>query len=217
MGAGVDGCRAGWVVVDGGRAWVAPTFADVVSSLPTDAVIGIDIPIGLLEESVPGGRACDRLARRRLGPGRTGSVFSAPPRPALGFRSLPEAQTAGFRMTLQTLNITPKIADVDATIDPALQRRVHEVHPELAFIALADGIPLAHSKRRAAGRAERVALLRRHGITVPEVPTGAAPDDLLDACATGWSAGRIAVGTAEGVPEGEPVLDARGLRMQISW
>jgi len=217
MGAGVDGCRVGWIVVDGRQAWVAPTFADVVGSLPADTVIGIDIPIGLLEASVPGGRACDRLARRRLGRGRSSSVFSAPPRPALGFRSLSAAQAAGFRMTLQTLNITAKVADVDSTVDPTLQRRVHEVHPELAFVALAGGVPLTHSKRRAAGRAERRALLDRNDVAVPDLPPGAAADDLLDACAAGWSATRIEEGTAERVPGGEPVVDARGLRMEISW
>ncbi len=217
MGAGVDGCRAGWIVVDQDRAWVAPTFPQVVASLPGDTVIGIDIPIGLLDEHVPGGRVCDREARRRLGPSRRSSVFSAPPRPALGVRSLPEAQAAGFPMTLQSLNILAKVAEVDAAIDPALQQRVHEVHPELVFVALAGGTPLAHSKRGAAGRAERRDLLDRHRIPVPSLPRGAAVDDLLDACAAGWSAGRIERAVAERVPADGPRLDRRGLRMEICW
>lgn len=217
MGAGVDGCRGGWIVVDEGRAWVATTFPEVVASLPDDTMIGIDIPIGLLDEHVPGGRVCDREARRLLGPGRGSSVFSAPPRPALTVRSLPEAQAAGFPMTLQSLNILAKVAEVDTAIDPALQQRVHEVHPELAFVALAGGIPLHHSKRRAAGRAERRDLLDRHRIPVPVLPRGAAVDDLLDACAAGWSAGRIERHVAERVPDDGPRFDTRGLRMEICW
>lgn len=217
MGAGVDGCRAGWIVVEHERAWVVPRFGEVVASVPSDTVIGIDIPIGLLEEHVPGGRACDRAARRRLAPGRSSSVFSAPPRAALGVRSLPEARAGGFPMNLQTLNILAKVADVDAAMDPVLQRRVHEVHPELAFVALAGGVPLTHSKRRAAGRTERRALLDRNGITIPGLPHGAATDDLLDACAAGWSASRIERGTAVRVPEHGPMLDAHGLRMEICW
>ena len=216
MHAGVDGCAAGWVVVHDDRAAVHPSFGAVLAALPDDTIVGIDIPIGLLDRTVPGGRRCDRLARRALGRGRTSSVFSAPPRPALGLTSLRAVQDAGFRMTLQTLNIAAKVADVDAVVDPALQRRVHEVHPELAFVAMAGGYALGHSKRRAAGRAERRSLLDRHGIVVPELPRGAAVDDLLDACAAGWSARRIAAGVAERVPT-EPDLDARGLRMEIAW
>jgi predicted RNase H-like nuclease len=41
-------------------------------------------------------------------------------------------------------------------------------------------------------------------------------DDLLDACAAGWSAHRISTAAAERAPA-EPDLDARGLRMEISW
>jgi len=216
MRAGVDGCRAGWVVVVDDRAWVEPTFASVMTSLPPTAVVAVDIPIGLLDVPQPGGRECDRLARARVGRARASSVFSAPTRPALVVTSLPEAQTHGFRMTLQTLNILPKIAEVDGVVDPALQDRVHEAFPELAFAALA-GAPLAHSKRRAAGRAERHTLLVAHRISIPERPKGAAIDDLLDACVLAWSAGRIAEGTAERVPEGSVHVDARGLRMEIQW
>ncbi len=42
----------------------------------------------------------------------------------------------------------------------------------------------------------------------------AAPDDLLDACAAAWTAGRVAKGAAERLPE-TPPTDARGLRMEI--
>src|SRR6266700_814257 len=80
--AGVDGCRAGWLVVHGGRAAVCTDFAEVLTALPDDAVVAVDMPIGLVDEHEPGGRAVDRAARARLGAKRS-SVFSPPPRCAL--------------------------------------------------------------------------------------------------------------------------------------
>ena len=214
--AGVDGCKAGWIVAHDCRAFVVPTFADVIATLPPACVIALDMPIGLLDSHEPGGRACDRALRAVLGSTRRGSVFSAPPRAALGSRTLPEAQARGARINLQTLNILPKIEDVDAVMTPALQRRVHEAHPECAFMAMNDGIPVAAPKRSADGRAQRIALLTTHGVPIPEKPRGAAMDDLLDACALTWSAERIAGGTAVQVLS-DPPLDAHGLAMQVRW
>src|SRR5262249_55874038 len=89
--AGVDGCRAGWVVVgarcdaqdaQGHRARIWARFDDVLSREPAPAVIAVDMPIGLLAAPQPGGRDCDRLARRLLGR-RASSVFTPPARPLL--------------------------------------------------------------------------------------------------------------------------------------
>ena len=214
--AGVDGCRAGWVVVtDEPAAFVCADFAAVLGSLATDTVIGVDIPIGLHDEYVAGGREADRAARARLGSKAT-SVFSAPPRTAFGATTLPDAQARGCRITLQTLHITPKVADVDRVMTPELQRRVFEVHPELCFHAMrGDGRSLA-SKRDRAGRAQRRALLEQVGIELPTRPAGATENDLLDACAAWWGAARAAAGTGERLPN-DPPLDDRGLRMEICW
>jgi predicted RNase H-like nuclease len=74
--AGVDGCRAGWIVVlaqsDAQDAQqhqirLCRSFAEVLCLEPAPAVIAVDMPIGLLGEPQPGGRECDRLARRLLG------------------------------------------------------------------------------------------------------------------------------------------------------
>jgi predicted RNase H-like nuclease len=129
---------------------------------------------------------------------------------------LPEAQALGACITIQALNILPKIAEVDAAMTPALATRVHEVHPELAFMALNDGVPVAEPKRSPEGRALRIALLEAAGEVVPPKPRGAAMDDLLDACALRWSARRIADG-AHATVLPEPDRDAQGLPMQISW
>ena len=213
--AGVDGCRAGWIVVHDGCATVHHDFAAVLAALPDDAVIAVDIPIGLVDEHVAGGREVDRAARVELGPKRN-SVFSAPPRCALAARTLPDARRRGARLTLQTLKLLPRIEDVDGVMTPELQSRVFEVHPELSFAAMAGGSPVLTPKRTAAGAKERRSLLQRAGVCVPERPTGAAVDDLLDACALAWSARRVADGTASSFPH-PPSRDARGLSMELHW
>jgi predicted RNase H-like nuclease len=213
--AGVDGCRAGWVVVHDGHAEVHRDFATVLAALPDDAVVAVDIPIGLLDEHVRGGREVDRAARVALGPKRS-SVFSAPPRCALAVRTLTDARRRGARLTLQTLNLLPRIEDVDGVMTPELQSRVFEVHPELSFAAMNGDDPVRAAKRSAAGSKERRALLQRAGVCVPERPAGSAVDDLLDACALMWSACRIVDGTASHVPD-PPARDARGLSMELHW
>lgn len=204
------------MIVTPGEAAVVSTFAAVLDALPSDCVLALDMPIGLLDAHETGGRECDRAARKLLGRTRAASVFSPPPRCALGARTLSEAQRLGARITLQTLNILPKIEEVDARMTPRLNTRVHEVHPELAFAALNRGTPVAANKKTAEGRVHRQQLLEQAGITVPAVPRGAAADDLLDACALLWSAFRIANNTFHAAPDNAP-LDARGLRMQIRW
>jgi predicted RNase H-like nuclease len=213
--AGVDGCRAGWVVVHDDRAAVHATFGEVLAALPGDTVVAVDMPIGLVDEHRPGGRDADRAARTELGPKRS-SVFSAPPRCALGVRTLSDARRRGARLTLQTLNLLPRIEDVDGVMTPALQSRVFEAHPELSFAAMAGGPPVLTPKRSAVGSKERRALLQGAGVCVPERPARAAVDDLLDACALSWSARRVADGTASHVPD-PPARDARGLSMELHW
>jgi predicted RNase H-like nuclease len=74
--AGVDGCRAGWVVfkVDLETRKTSVELIDLASLLrnrpPDLACIAIDIPIGLME----GSRACDTAARKLLGWPRPGAI-----------------------------------------------------------------------------------------------------------------------------------------------
>jgi predicted RNase H-like nuclease len=215
--AGVDGCRAGWVVVHDGCAFVCDSFDAVLQALPGATIIAIDIPIGLEEHYASGGRECDRLARARLGQPRGTSVFPAPPRPAVFARSLPAARALGWPATKQSLNIAEKIEQVDHAMTPALQERVFEVHPELTFAELNGGIAVLSKKRGRAGRDERWALLAGIGQAPPERPrAGEGEDDLLDACAAAWSATRIARHADRRLPP-DPPCDSRGLRMEIRW
>ena len=227
--AGMDGCRAGWFVVrrDASGAVdlaVFSAFPDAVAALSDCAAIGVDIPIGLPDR---GARACDVLARQRLSPQRAASVFPAPIRPILDCADYVEAcdrreRIEGKRMSKQAYNIVPKIIDVDEVLqkDSALASRIYEVHPELAFSALA-GRPLSHPKRTPNGIAERQALLENHGgpLVLDEAlarwpRSEVARDDVLDAVAVMLAADRIAAGEGRRLPA-EPISDSTGLDMAI--
>lgn len=229
---GVDGCRAGWVLVDlplragradgrGGasRVTLVPAFATIVELVEQGALelVGVDMPIGLPDA---GPRACDLAARARLGPRRS-SLFPTPPRPVLAATSWADAQAISRAvddkgLSKQAYNILPRIAEVDAAIAPRHQDAVFECHPESCFVTLA-GAPLMTSKRTPAGQAERLALLAPHA---PDVaahvaarPTGAQPDDVLDAFAVAVVARRHRAGRA--LVLGDGARDRRGLRMQL--
>jgi predicted RNase H-like nuclease len=210
--AGADGCRAGWVLV-----LDAAADADV---------LGIDMPIGLLEHAVPGGRDCDRRARRLLGR-RACCVFTPPVRSALRARTYPRAlavnrasSAAGLGISIECFGLFGKLREVDAALRrrPALARRVREVHPELAFREMARAPAGLPPKRSAAGRAARLALLARRfpdaRAAAARPPRGAAADDVIDAHAVCWSAARIAARRAVCLPP-RPRHDACGLPMAI--
>jgi predicted RNase H-like nuclease len=230
--AGVDGCRAGWIVVfvqaDASRSRKPDTqlcanFADVLELTPAPEVMAVDIPIGLLEAPQPGGRTCDHQARCLL-KRRASSVFSPPSRQVLDATQYEQVRTGG--VSRQAFNIMPKIRQVDRLMTPGLQDIVYEAHPELAFMALA-GRPMLHNKKASAGRSERLQALA----CAPEAPfrrvtemvddslkrfqrLQVAPDDVLDACVLARTAWRIAHAHAHRVPLNPPV-DQHGLRMEI--
>jgi predicted RNase H-like nuclease len=228
--AGADGCRAGWVVVlaDGASAevTVAADFAAVARLTAAATVVGVDMPIGLLEHAVPGGRACDGLARRLLG--RRGCcVFTPPVRAALRARAYADALAANrassaarLGISIECFGLFAKLREVDAALAgrPRLARRVREVHPELAFRAMAQAPAGLPPKRSPDGRAWRLALLERRFAGVRELarwpPRGAAADDVIDAHAVCWSAARIARERAVCLPA-RPARDAHGLPMAI--
>ncbi len=216
--AGVDGCRAGWLVVrtepDPFRVVSVEVTGDIGVVIDDAALehVAIDMPIGLADD---GPRACDIEARRACGPRRS-SVFPAPVRAVLEARDYADAlarsrAACGVGLSKQSWNLVPRIAQLDAAMRPDLQTRVRETHPEMAFAVLA-GAPMDDSKHTAAGRAARLDAL---GVAPPSTPRGAAPDDVLDAIALARSAARFACG--DGVCVGDGRRDARGLLMQIWW
>lgn len=230
--AGVDGCRGGWFAVLGRRATgvafhevrfaLCENFAQVLTLPEQPAIIAVDIPIGLLDCACPGGRPCDRAARKMLGPGRATSVFSPPVRAALSASDYRNAlRLNGSGMSKQAYNITHKIREVDELMQPGLQRRVYEAHPELAFCVLA-GEPLKHNKKTPVGQRERLELLEAHfGVLEPAVlkerfvRSLLVPDDILDAYALALTALRIQRRTAQRLPLAQLQCDSKGLRMEI--
>ncbi|MEZ5851220.1 MAG: DUF429 domain-containing protein [Hyphomicrobiaceae bacterium] len=232
--AGVDGCRAGWIVVlrprDVGRPYVArvvASFADVLALPEAPQAIAVDMPIGLPDRTGPGGRLADVEARSRLG-GRQSAVFAVPARAAVMEREYRAACAVALlhsdpprKVAKQTFNIFAKIREVDALMTPELQQRVVECHPEVAFWAMRgaalDEPKKVKSRPYEPGLALRRDLLEQAGFPkcfVCDVPAGAGADDLLDACACAWTAGRYLDGVAMRFPA-EPQCDALGLRQEI--
>ena len=237
--AGVDGCRAGWLVVLrdisasqlSPRVRIASSFAEILNFQETPAIIAVDTPIGLPRIARAGGRACDAEARTFLGPRRS-SVFGVPARAAVNETDYKTACQVAFdnsspprKISKQSFFIFPKIRDVDQTITPAMQDRIIECHPEVAFARANNDTPLQHAKRlKPRGPQERIRILRKQGFTAQFLTArhtrtkDAAPDDFLDACICAWTAQRKHVGQAVSFPtdpDHAENRDARGLHMAI--
>ncbi|MEL7489460.1 MAG: DUF429 domain-containing protein [Pseudomonadota bacterium] len=228
---GVDGCRNGWVAVAlaKGRKTadvsIRPDFGTLLADHATAAMIIVDMPIGFPDA---GRRACEAMARGLLKPKRHSSVFPTPRRPMLGFENYEEAnawgkaQADGGGLPKQTWMIMPKIREIDALLSPEDQPRIAEGHPEVAFHRLGGDTPCAHPKKSEDGAAERLTLLRTHGLTNAEAlvsiakdaaGAGVARDDVYDACALALTARARLKGKARHLTDG--ARDARGLRMEI--
>jgi predicted RNase H-like nuclease len=178
------------------------------------AVVGIDMPLGLLES---GWREADLAARGLLGP-RRASVFAIPPRAVWAQASYQAAnqrcrELTGRGFSIQAWGLRTKLLEADR-YRGTCGHPLYEVHPELAFGAMA-GPPLAHSKHTAAGRDLRRELLSRAGIAVPRIPL-APVTDALDAAAVAWSAWRIAAGRAVVIPA-RPQRDGQGREIAIRY
>ncbi|MBV9206121.1 MAG: DUF429 domain-containing protein, partial [Actinobacteria bacterium] len=187
---GIDACRRGWVAVSlevpgraagqagAGPGAVPPDGACRAGPVRVDAslagilaeaivvVVGIDMPLGLLES---GWREADRIARGLLGPRRS-SVFAVPPRAVWaepGYQAANRRcrELTGQGFSIQAWGLRAKLLEADR-YRQACRHPLYEVHPELAFGAMA-GAPLAHSKHTETGRELRRELLDRAGIVVP--------------------------------------------------
>lgn len=220
---GVDGCRDGWVGVapdpDGPRAYAAPDLRALVALAEGDgpiAQVGIDIPIGLVDE---GWRDADRLAAAMLGRRRS-SIFTTPVRAAL---EAPDHATgvavsracSGGGFSIQAWGLRAKVLEVDRLVRDG-DDRIAEVHPEVTFTTMA-GRPAAYAKKTWAGQQERLAFLAVAGIDLARLggDTGsAAPDDVVDAAAVAWTALRLERGAAVSLPD-PPQPVPYGLRAAI--
>lgn len=205
---GVDACRHGWVGVtlaDGEVAGgtLAPSLAEVIGSVPDVRVVGVDMPLGLVEQ---GWRDADAAAVAVIGRRRS-SLFRIPPRPVwdeVDFAAANQRcrELTGVGMSQQAWGLRTKLREANDG-RRRWQGLLYEVHPEVSFRHLA-GAPLPYAKTSWNGHAARRTLLRDHGVVLPDDlgATGrGAPDDVLDAAVAAWSAHRIATGRAVSYPD----------------
>jgi predicted RNase H-like nuclease len=202
--AGVDGTKSGWVAValENGSVTTTRRIVGIETSfeeLADAEVIAIDVPIGF------GPREADRLARAKVG---GSSVFAIPPLAAFERPFGP-----GGGISAQAFALGDRIRHV--TVLAAKDSRFREVHPEVCFWAMNGERRLLHRKKSAGGALERIALLRNAGITLDLDTLGDASsvplDDVLDAAACAWSAGRIQRGMAVSLPDPPQLLEGYGV------
>ena len=245
--AGVDGCKAGWIAVicdgTGTNARVFGSFAGLLATMPGDAVVAVDMPIGLPDFTTKGGRGPEMLVRPLLGQ-RQSSVFSIPSRAAV------HAETADFTdletwyaahrrssevamrtsepprgVSIQAFGIFSKIREIDALMMARtdLRERVIESHPEVAFWRLNGGQAMSLPKKikgrvNPDGMEERKSLLARVGhdrsFLDQAPPRGAAADEFLDACAMMLIAERHRRGQTTSFPS-PPGRDINGIPVAI--
>jgi predicted RNase H-like nuclease len=186
-------------------------FSDLIDELGANAVIAVDMPIGLPDRIRGPGRGPEQAIRPFLG-ARQSSVFSIPARAAVEAESYGEACARALETSdppkkgfQQAFNLFPRILEIDALLraDPAERPRLIECHPEFSFCRLNNGLAMRTPKKikgkvNPDGIAERLTLLVRHfsiPMTLkPDRPAAPAMDDVIDAAVNLVMAGRHAAG-----------------------
>jgi threonine dehydratase len=197
--AAVDGCRAGWLLAVADD-WpntkpnlkLCGRFEDVIHETVSCDVTVVDIPIGLPTGASE--RFCDTQARKAICDRRVSNahsrVFRAPPRSALqqlDWQAFQKHITklTGVSPTKQAFDFSAKIRDVDNSMNPELQQRILEFHPEPTWKRLA-GCTL-QSKHTASGLLQRLKVLQEAqmdcilGLVDDPAARKVTLDDLLDA------------------------------------
>ena len=131
------------------RGLAAHTLEPVLDPAGT-TIVGIDMPLGLLET---GWREADRAARGLLGPRRS-SVFAIPPRAVWAEESYPAANLrcralTGQGFSVQAWGLRAKLLEANEYRE-GCGHPMYEVHPELAFGAMA-GAPLRGQQAHCCG------------------------------------------------------------------
>jgi len=208
---GIDGWKKNWIgiVLDASGFSKAELFTSLDSVIANTQyeVITIDVPIGL-PDTPP--RIADTIVRTQIG-GRRSSVFPSPPAFCLdpSWQKYSEANQESRRrfqcgITAQTFALMNNIRSAERVARN--DNRVFEVHPEFSFFHMNNERPLGFSKKSWNGSAERLAILRTHGIHLPERFCNdvgrVGLDDILDAACAAWTALRIHENRAIVVPTG---------------
>lgn len=221
---GLDGYKGGWVAVriEGNSQTIHfLKQVDEIVGLGFDRV-AIDIPIGLPDPDWSD-RKCDTEARGKLSP-HWQRVFLDARRELwesnLSYDQLNASLVAREKrkITKQMWFLRDKIREVDKFVLANRHLDVVEAHPELVFLRLNNGAPLA-SKKSATGVLLRTKLLKGEfsinldWIGVDPRNLKAGIDDVLDACACAIAARDVHLNNC--IPKGKAPADAHGLPMQI--
>ena len=230
---GLDGCKQNaWLVAESDTElsaidfWIESDLKPLFDqALAGESVAVLDVPIGLSNQS----RACDKAARKLLGPKGAPAVFRPPCREAIAAATHDEAVAVsrqhcqGIGLPVQSFHIRERIKAVDDLITPEHQLQVREGHPEVCFAVLNGNGALQHRKATNAGIAERMTLLKRAGVprfdpVAVRAQLGRGQvgvDDVIDAAVMLVTARDVTLGTAQWLPEDIEERDARGLLMQM--
>lgn len=210
---GVDGCTGGWITALLGHGELRLERLDSIKTIirryPSFDAFLIDMAIGLRNK--PNQIRPDDLARKELG-ARASTVFSVPSRTAVYADGEENQKAANLRelgksLSKQTVNIIPKIREVDEFLDafPQYKNRILESHPELDFSRL-NGSVLLSRKKDAAGIEERASILAKYLPSMPDIRDTAKkldcnPDDVVDAMCLAVTAALEARGIAKRFPK----------------
>ncbi len=166
---GIDACKLGWVAVciDQSQEFSISkhqTFSSIIYTYPNAEKYLVDMVIGLADKNHL--REIEKLAREKLKPNRTSTVFTPPCREAVYEKNYDAAKKKNIAITgksisIQAWNIVPKIREVDKFIlkNKNLRSKINEAHPELCFASLNNGKPMQFKKSTKEGEDERLTLL----------------------------------------------------------
>ena len=222
---GVDGCAGGWIaaILENGklRHERYPSLRELARRYPGFSCLLIGL------RNSPQQIRPDDLARKELGL-RGSTIFPVPSRAAVYAENEEEQKrtnllTLGKSLSRQTINIIPKIRELDEFLEenPAYRTCIFESHPELDFARL-NGSVLMSRKKEDDGITERVAVLRKYlpDLSVEELRSKAKElkcniDDVVDATCLAVTASLAASGQCETIPAC-PERDERGLYMRLT-
>ena len=194
--AGIDGCPAGWVLIKYGKhgyfSGVYRTINKLIEENPDIVCAFIDMPIGLSSVGYP--RTIEQKLRAELKP-RHSTVFNPPCRIAVYQDDLQKAkalniEVEGKSLSIQTLNITPKIRELDLFLKRPQKTLLIESHPELCFKYLNNGKVVLTKKSTIKGQMDRIKILSQYVANVRDFVQEiidsnnrkkVKPDDIIDA------------------------------------
>jgi predicted RNase H-like nuclease len=241
MFVGIDGAKIsdvvgpGWVAVVVGETEVMRVLAyGHLAELLTDPDVreadrvAIDMPVGLPEIAIAGGRDCERLVRQFLVGKRKSSVFSSPSWHSLVGTTREQADTINRSngdkgVSAQVFGLFPRLREVDQLVSADRQDWIIETHPEAGFALLAreHGVanPLARKDSKEGLEQRRKLIEKEMSVTdldrLARLALKVRDDDLLDAAVAAWTAKRHFRRAARAFPTVAGAPDRFGRLMQI--